>query len=185
MSTVQKIFQMYGAQYLALYGDRMPRSHKKAIRDIIKCRNGFFGTMVYECRNCRNLHFIHCCCGNRHCPNCQQDKAEQWLDQQMKKLLSTHYFLLTITLPQGLRDVVKSHQRRSYAALFSCVYAALKKLARDKRFIGSDRIGYMAVLHTWGSMLQLTFHTPIRILMVIFQWCYGQLSPGSGKYSAF
>jgi len=89
MSDVQKIFQMYGPQYMALYGDRMPQSHKKTIRDIMKCRNGAFGTMVYECTYCRNLHFIHCCCGNRHCPNCQQSKADQWLNQQMEKLHSS------------------------------------------------------------------------------------------------
>ena len=65
---IQKIFQMYGPQYLTLYGDRMPQSHKKTIRDIMTCRNGAFGTMVNECKDCRNLHFIQCCCGNRHCP---------------------------------------------------------------------------------------------------------------------
>ena len=42
MSDVQKIFQMYGPQYMALYGDRMPQPHKKTIRDIMKCRNGAF-----------------------------------------------------------------------------------------------------------------------------------------------
>jgi len=45
----------------------------------------------------------------------------------MRKLLPTHYFLLTITLPQGLRDVVRSHQKQSYGALFSCTNEALKK----------------------------------------------------------
>ena len=163
MNAVQTIFQTYGAQYLALYGDRMPRSHKKTIRDIIKCRKGVFGTMVYECSRCRNLHFVQCCCGNRHCPNCQQGKADQWLDQQMKKLLPTHYFLLTITLPQGLRDVVRSHQKQSYGALFSCANEALKKLAKDKRFVGSDRIGYLAGLHTWGGMLQ--YHPHLHLII--------------------
>ena len=163
MNAVQKIFQMYGPQYMALYGDRMPQSHKKTIRDIIKCRNGSFGTMVYECSDCRNLHFFHCCCGNRHCPNCQQSKADQWLNQQMKKLLPTYYFLLTITLPQGLRDVVRSHQKQSYGALFSCTNEALKKLAQDKRFIGSDRIGYLAALHTWGGMLQ--YHPHLHLVI--------------------
>lgn len=163
MNAVQTIFQTYGAQYLALYGDRMPRSHKKTIRDIIKCRKGIFGTMVYECSSCRNLHFVQCCCGNRHCPNCQQGKADQWLDQQMKKLLPTHYFLLTITLPQGLRDVVRSHQKQSYGALFSCANEALKKLAKDKRFVGSDRIGYLAGLHTWGGMLQ--YHPHLHLII--------------------
>lgn len=163
MSAVRKIFQKYGSQYMALYGDRMPQAHKKTIRDIIKCRNGSFGTMVYECDDCRNLHFIHCCCGNRHCPNCQQDKTNQWLNQQMKKLLPTHYFLLTITLPQGLRDVVRSHQKLSYGAMFSCTNEALKKLAQDTRFIGSDRIGYLAALHTWGGMLQ--YHPHLHLVI--------------------
>ena len=163
MSAIQKIFQMYGSQYMALYGDRMPQSHKKTIRDIIACKKGSFGTMVYECNDCRNLHFIHCCCGNRHCPNCQQNKADQWLHQQMKKLLPTHYFLLTITLPEGLREVVRSHQKQSYGALFSCINEALKKLAQDTRFIGSDRIGYLAALHTWGGMLQ--YHPHLHLII--------------------
>jgi hypothetical protein len=74
----------------------------------------------------------------------------------VKKLLPTHYFPLTITLPQGLRDVVRSDQKQSYGALFSCTNYALKKLAQDTRFIGSDRIGYPTALHTWGGMLQQT-----------------------------
>jgi len=160
---VQKIFNLYGPQYMALYGDRMPKYHKKTIQDIMKCRSGIFGTMVYECRDCRNLHFVQCCCGNRHCPNCQHDKSNQWLNQQMKKLLPTHYFLLTITLPQGLRDVVRSHQKLSYGALFSCTNEALKKLARDARFVGSDRIGYLAALHTWGGMLQ--YHPHLHLVI--------------------
>lgn len=163
MNDVQKIFQMYGPQYQALYGDRIPQSHKKTISDIINCRNGTFGTMVYECTDCHKLHFIDCCCGNRHCPNCQQNKAAQWLNKQMKKLLPTHYFLLTFTLPQGLRDVVRSNQKKSYSALFSCANEALKKLALDKRFIGSDRIGYLAVLHTWGGMLQ--YHPHLHLVI--------------------
>ncbi len=163
MSAVQKIFQMYGARYLALYGDRMPQSHKKTIRDIIACRKGAFGTMVYECHDCRNLHFIHACCGNRHCPNCQHGKADQWLNRQMEKLLPTHYFMLTITLPRGLRSIVRSHQKQSYRALFSCANEALKKLAQDTRFIGSDRIGYLAVLHTWGGMLQ--YHPHLHLII--------------------
>ena len=163
MSDVQKIFQIYGTQYLALYGDRMPQSHKKTIRDITTCRKGTFGTMVYECRDCRNLHFIHCCCGNRHCPNCQYDKTKHWLNQQMKKLLPTYYFMVTITLPPGLRNVVRAHQKASYGAMFSCANDALKKLAKDIRFVGSDRIGYLAALHTWGSMLQ--YHPHLHLII--------------------
>jgi hypothetical protein len=163
MSAIQKIFQIYGPQYLALYADRMPQIHKKTIQDIIDCRSGAFGTIVYGCHDCGAIQPISCCCGNRHCPTCQHDKMDQWLCKQMEKLLPTHYFLLTVTLPQGLRDVARSHQRHVYAALFSCTQEALKKLAKDKRFVGSTQIGYLAALHTWGSMLQ--YHPHLHLVI--------------------
>ena len=141
----------------------MPHIHKKTIQDITDCRSGSFGTIVYGCHDCHVIQSIACCCGNRHCPTCQQDKADQWLQKQMKQLLPTHYFLLTITLPKGLREVARSHQKIAYAALFSCAHEALRKLAKDKRFIGSPRIGYLAVLHTWGSMLQ--YHPHLHLVI--------------------
>ncbi len=163
MSTIQKIFQIYGPQYLALYGDRMPQAHKKVMHDIMDCRSGSFGTLVYQCDECKTTQTLACCCGNRHCPTCQHDKTDQWLRKQMEKLLPTHYFLLTITLPEGLRCPVRSHQNTAYPAMFSCAHEALKKLAQDKRFIGSNRIGYLAVLHTWGNMLQ--YHPHLHLVV--------------------
>jgi hypothetical protein len=163
MSAIQKIFRRYGKQYLELYGDRIPPLHKKAMKDICDCRSGAFGTMLYACDTCTTRQYVPCCCGNRHCPTCQQYKSEEWLHKQMEKLLPTHYFLLTVTLPEGLRDAARSHQRIVYRAMFSCAYKALKKLAKDKRFVGSPRIGYLAVLHTWGSMLQ--YHPHIHLVI--------------------
>jgi len=163
MSAIQTIFQIYGPHYLALHGDRMPRIHKKTMQDITDCRSGAFGTIVYGCHDCGAIQSIPCCCGNRHCPTCQHDKRDRWLHKQMEKLLPTHYFLLTLTLPQGLRKVARSHQTIVYAAMFSCAHAALRKLAKDKRFVGSTRIGYLAVLHTWGNTLQ--YHPHLHIVI--------------------
>lgn len=163
MNAIQRIFKAYGPQYLALYGDRMPKRHKKTIRDITDCRRGSFGTILYTCDDCHTTHPIPCCCGNRHCPTCQQYKSNEWLEKQMEKLLPTHYFLLTITLPQGLRHIARSHQKIVYTAMFSCAHEALKKLAGDKRFLGSSRIGYLAVLHTWGGTLQ--YHPHLHLVI--------------------
>jgi hypothetical protein len=163
MSAIQKIFQIYGPQYLELYGHGMPKIHKKAIQNIIDCRSGSLGTIVYGCDDCHSIQPIPCCCGNRYCPTCQHDKADEWLRKQMEKLLPTNYFLLTITLPDGLNNIVRSHQKIAYAAMFSCAHDALKKLAKDKRFIGSSRIGYLAVLHTWGGMLQ--YHPHLHLVI--------------------
>jgi hypothetical protein len=163
MSAIQKIFRTYGKKYLELYGERMPKIHKKAIKDIRDCRSGSFGTMLYVCNDCNTSHPVPCCCGNRHCPTCQQYKSDEWLRKQMGNLLPAHYFLLTVTLPEGLRDIARSNQRMVYKAMFSCTHGALKKLAKDKKYVGSNRIGYMAVLHTWGSMLQ--YHPHIHMVI--------------------
>jgi hypothetical protein len=163
MSAIQEIFRTYGKEYLELYGDRMPGIHKKVIRDMCECRRGSFGAIIYECDECKTRQPVPCCCGNRHCPSCHQFKAEEWLSRQIDNLLPTHYFLLTVTLPEELRDVARSNQRIVYKAMFSCAHGALKKLAKDKKYVGSDKLGYLAVLHTWGSTLQ--YHPHIHIVI--------------------
>lgn len=163
MSAIQKIFRTYGNEYLELYGDRMPGIHKKVIRDMCECRRGHFGAILYECDDCNTMQPVPCCCGNRHCPSCHRYKAEEWLHKQMENLLPTHYILLTVTLPEEFRDVARSNQRVVYKAMFSCAYGALIKLAKDKKYVGSDRIGYLAVLHTWGSRLQ--YHPHIHMVI--------------------
>jgi len=47
--------------------------------------------------------------------------------------------------------------------MFSCAHEALRKLAHDKRFVRSTRIGYLAVLHTWGNTLQ--YHPHLHIVI--------------------
>jgi hypothetical protein len=163
MSAIQTIFRDYGKEYLEKYGDKMPGIHKKALRDMCECRSGRFGTIFYKCDECDFEQPVPCCCGNRHCPSCHQYKAEEWLSRQLENLLPSHYFLLTVTLPEELRGVARSNQRMVYKAMFSCAHEALKKLAKDKKYVGSDKLGYLAVLHTWGGRLQ--YHPHIHIVI--------------------
>jgi hypothetical protein len=43
---------------------------------------------------------------NRHCPKCQNDKAQEWLEAQQDLLLPIPYFMLTFNLPAALCEVV-------------------------------------------------------------------------------
>jgi hypothetical protein len=158
MSTIQDIFRDHGSDYLARFGNRMPAAHKKVLHAITECRSGAYGTGLYCCSGCGAVHSIPCSCGNRHCPMCQQHKAAQWQLRENLRLLPSHYFLITFTLPASLRSVLRSNQRVCYEALFSASAAALKKLAADTRFVGTSRIGMVGVLHTWGTMLQYHPH---------------------------
>jgi hypothetical protein len=158
MNRIQKIFQMYGPEYVKRYGNNMPSSHRKVIDAIINCRTGALGMHEYECSSCGRTEHLPRSCGNRHCPGCQQKKARIWLKKQMRKLLPCSYFLVTFTVPEQLRRFMRSHQRMAYSAMFDAASAALKKLARDQRFVGADQMGFFAVLHTWGRLLYYNPH---------------------------
>jgi hypothetical protein len=71
--------------------------------------------------------------------------------------------MLTFTVPQSLREFVRSHQRIGYGALFEASAGALKKLAADPRYLGGDLAGFLGVLHTWGRQLQ--YHPHIHYLV--------------------
>lgn len=68
MGIINAIFRTYGPQYIERYGDTMPAEHKKVINAISHCRTEANGATLYYCEHCGQLHTIHRCGGNRHCP---------------------------------------------------------------------------------------------------------------------
>jgi hypothetical protein len=158
MPTVAEVVRRYGPEYLDRFGAGMPAAHRKVLRDIAGCRTGELGMVVYRCADCGQAHAMGRSCGNRHCPSCQRDKAEAWLEDQTERLLPCPYFLVTFTLPAELREVARSHQRVVYSALFEASGAALRALAADPKYIGTDRLGFFGVLHTWGRTLEYHPH---------------------------
>jgi len=156
------ILHRYGPAYREKFGPRMLPSHRRAMHDIEQCRTEVLGGQVYYCPNCERARYSYHSCKNRHCPKCQNDAAQQWLDQQKDLLLPVPYFLLTFTLPAGLRDIVRSNQKRMYNLLFRTSAAATQKLARDPRFVGGQ-IGLIGVLHTWSR--NLTYHPHVHYLV--------------------
>jgi hypothetical protein len=158
MPTVADVFRQYGPAYLERFGAAMPAEHKKVLAAISACRTGELGGVVYQCESCGSTHTMGRSCGNRHCPTCQQDKTKAWLEDQLDRLLPCPYFLLTFTVPAGLRGFVRQHQRIAYAAMFEASGAAIKTLAADPKFVGTKRCGFFGVLQTWGRTLEYHPH---------------------------
>ena len=156
MPTVADVLRRYGGQYLERFGATMPGEHKKVLHAITACRTGELGTVLYACQSCGEIHAIGRSCGNRHCPTCQHDKTKAWLEKQTDRLLPCPYFLVTFTLPAELRALARSHQRVIYAALFEASSEALRALAANPKFVGTDRLGFFGVLHTWGRTWSTT-----------------------------
>jgi len=207
MPTVTDVLRQHGGTYLERFGATMPAAHKKVLQAMSACRTGELGTVVYECVSCGRRHAIDRSCGDRHCPTCQQGKTKAWLEKQSAQLLPCPYFLLTFTLPQALRQFVRSHQRVGYAALFAASSEALKQLAADPKHLGSRRCGFFGVLHTWGRTLdyhphvhyvvpggalsedgtrwrasRIDFFLPVRALSVLFRGKFRDALKAAGLY---
>ena len=151
--TLGEIFRQYGPAYRRKYAARMPREQLQVMGLLERCRTGELGHAVYRCAACGTVHAVPQSCGNRHCPQCQGHKARQWLEQQLAKLLPCDYFLITFTVPQELRRFVRAHPRECYAAMFQAAAATLRELAKNPKYLGSSRLGFTGVLHTWGRTL--------------------------------
>jgi hypothetical protein len=175
MTTINEIFRMYSPQYIDRFSDRMPKPHFKVIKAINHCRTSDCGTAVYACQGCGQIHALFCSCGNRHCPSCQYQKGRIWLQKHLDRQLPGHHFMFTFTVPQELRDFIRSHQKIGYAAMFAASSKTLKAFAEDDKWAGGDLPGFFGVLHTWGR--QLPYHPHIHYIMP-----GGALSRKDGKW---
>jgi hypothetical protein len=156
------IFRQYGPAYRAKFGDRLLPSHRHTMWAIEHCRTEALGGHVYHCPDCDQSVYQYHSCRNRHCPKCQNEQAQHWLEQQRDLLLPVPYFMLTFTLPAPLRAMARSHQARLYDLLFRASASAAQHLAADPRFIGGQ-LGLVGVLHTWGRTL--TYHPHVHYLI--------------------
>jgi hypothetical protein len=172
--TITEIFRTFGPEYLSRYPD-MPLIHKKTFDTMVNCRSGSLGATIYRCECCGKKHLIDRSCGNRHCPQCQYHKSRQWLDAQLQKRLPGNHFLITFTVPEQLRHFCRTHQDAAYDALFRASSEAIKKLAFDPRFIGTDLPGFTSVLHTWGRQMQ--YHPHLHLIVPA-----GGLSPDRTRW---
>ncbi len=162
MIELAEIFRRYGPAYRAKFGHAMPPSHLQVMRAIEQCRTPALGGHVYTCPDCSETQYLYHSCRNRHCPKCQHENAQRWLERQFDLQLPVPYFMLTFTLPGELRPFARSHQQDVYDALFRASAEAAQHLARDSRFVGGQ-IGLVGVLHTWAR--DLSYHPHVHYLV--------------------
>lgn len=161
--SVNDILRQFGPAYLNKFGDRISLDQLKALRALSRCRTAEAGSILFYCQQCNRLHHRPKACGNRHCPSCQGDKARNWLRKQQARLLPCAYFMLTLTVPEEFRSFIRSHPRQCYRALMQAAYQSLATLAKDPKYVGSDKLGAIAVLHTWGR--DLNYHPHVHMIV--------------------
>jgi len=174
MLELADIFRSAGPAYCAARAGQMLPSHRRAMEEIISCRTPALGGSLYRCDDCGELEYRYHSCRNRHCPECQEDRAQDWLARLRARLLPCDHYLLTFTLPHQLRAVARSHQRLVYAALLREAAASVQALAADRQWVGGT-LGILAVLHTWSRTLE--YHPHAHLLVTA-----GGLSPDGSAW---
>ena len=162
MWEVADVFRRYGDSYLQQFGPQMLPSHRRAFADILQCRTAAMGAHVYRCDSCGHQQFAYHSCQNRHCPKCQGELTDIWLEKRRQELLATPYFHLVFTLPAELHPLVRQHHKILYGVLMKAAAHSLMKLAVDPRYVGG-RLAILAVLHTWTRTLGYHPHTHLLV----------------------
>ena len=135
----------------------------KTICCIRNCRTAEMGAHVSECESC-HAKFIHYnSCKNRHCPMCQGMEVDEWVDLRKEDVLDAPYFHTVFSIPSQLYPLVYANQKLLYDAMYHAANKTLAELSGDPRHFGA-RIGYICILHTWGS--QLNYHPHLHTIVL-------------------
>lgn len=162
MLELADIFRAAGPRYREAHAGQMLPSHRRAMDAIVACRTSVLGGSLYACDDCGALDYAYHSCRNRHCPKCQEERAQEWLDRVRERLLPCDHYLLTFTLPFPLRAVARAHQELVYAMLLREAAASVQTLAADPLWVGGTP-GILAVLHTWTRTLEYHPHAHLVV----------------------
>ncbi len=132
--------------------------HIKVLRAIARCRTAALGGHFDECTDCGYRPAIsYNSCRNRHCPKCQANARDRWLEARRQELLPTRYVHVVFTLPPQLASLALQNKKVIYGLLLRASAETLLEVARDPQHLGAE-IGFFSVLHTWNQKLQLHPH---------------------------
>jgi hypothetical protein len=134
----------------------------KVMSAIEHCRSAALGGHVERCQDCGHSRIAYNSCRNRHCPKCQGAAARDWLAAREVDLLPIGYFHLVFTLPAEIATIAYQNKTVVYDLLFRATAETLLTIGADPKHLGA-RIGFTAVLHTWGSAM--THHPHLHMIV--------------------
>ena len=149
---VAEVFRRYGAAYRAERERSLSGAQRRVMQAMTACRTAALGGHVEACERCEHRRIAYNSCRNRHCPKCQSLARAAWIEARQSELLDVEYFHVVFTLPEQIAAIAYQNKTVLYNLLFAATAETLCTLAADPRRLGA-RIGFFAVLHTWGQNL--------------------------------
>ena len=159
---VADIFRRYGGAFRERGGDSLGTPQRPVMSAIERCRTAALGGQVEQCDRCGHRRLCYRSCRNRHCPKCQGSARDAWVASRRAELLDCEYHHVVFTLPAEIAAIALQNQRALYDLLFRAAARTLREIAADPQHLGAE-IGFLAVLHTWGS--NLSYHPHIHCVV--------------------
>jgi hypothetical protein len=129
---------------------------RRALQAILQCRTPALGGHRYACA-CGHEHHAFHSCNHRLCPRCGSADTQAWVHGQLGRLLPVSYYMVTFTLPEQLRRVMRGN-RRAMELFMRCSGKALSELLADPKRCGFHRSGFFGVYQSWRQDMQLHPH---------------------------
>ena len=126
--------------------------HLKVLVAILRCRTAMLGGHVDACSRCGHQAIGYNSCRNRHCPRCQTQVRERWIEARLRDLLPTSYAHVVFTIHHALAPLALQNKAAVYGLLMRASADTLLEIARDPAHLGAE-IGFFSVLHTWNQQL--------------------------------
>ena len=133
-------------------------THIKVLLAIVRCRTAALGGHIDQCTRCGHRTISYNSCPNGHCPKCQANARDRWLQARRQELLPTRYVHVVFTLPHQLAPLALQNKKLLYHLLLQTTAQTLLEAARDPKHLGAD-IGFFSVLHTWNQKLEQNPHS--------------------------
>ncbi|KAA1238486.1 transposase, partial [Aquimarina sp. RZ0] len=93
----------------------------------------------------------------RHCPKCQVQQREKWIQARTEQVLPVTYFHVVFTLPSELNQLCLKYPKQLYNTLFSASWKTIQTFSNDSKYLGA-KTGMISLLHTWGQNISLHPH---------------------------
>jgi Putative transposase/Transposase zinc-binding domain len=167
---VADLVRLAGRRFIDRNRHWLNRLHLKVLTAIERCRTAALGGHVDECTACGHRAISYNSCRNRHCPRCQANARDRWIEARSRDLLPVPYAHVVFTLPHELAPLTLQNKRVVYDLLFRTSAETLIEVARNPQRFGAH-IGFFSVLHTWNQKLE--YHPHVHCVVPA-----GGLTPG-------
>ena len=168
---VADILRALGRPFIERHRSWLQSQQLKVMYAISLCRTAALGGHHDKCLHCgKDLGISFNSCRDRHCPKCQAQSRQRWIEARQNELLAVPYFHAVFTLPHLLNALIRQNPVELYNLLFRSVAETLMEVAANPKHLGAE-IGFFAILHSWGQ--NVLFHPHLHCVVPS-----GGLAPG-------